>query len=84
MRMFHFIAFVIGVLALSVAAASAEASPILNILEVQKLVASETASDHARLAAHFAAPSNQRRKRSSTRRCRRRSGGIRPGSSEHT
>jgi hypothetical protein len=36
-------------------AASQTASPILNTLEVQKLVASDTPSDNAALSAHFAA-----------------------------
>jgi hypothetical protein len=59
MRTIHLAAFIVGLLALSVANATAETSPILNIIEVQKLVASETASDHARLAAHFSALADQ-------------------------
>ena len=59
MRTIHLAAFAVGLLALSVANATAETSPILNIIEVQKLVASETPSDHARLAAHFSALADQ-------------------------
>lgn len=44
-----------GLLALSVANATAETSPILNIVEVQQLVASGTPDANARLAAHFTA-----------------------------
>ena len=55
MRTIHLAAFVIGLLALSVAQAAAQTSPILNIVEVQKLVASGTPDANARLAAHFTA-----------------------------
>lgn len=39
--------------------AAAQGSPILNIIEVQKLVASDVPADHARLAAHFTALADQ-------------------------
>lgn len=55
MRTIHLAAFAVGLLALSVANATAETSPILNIIEVQKLVASGTPDANARLAAHFTA-----------------------------
>jgi len=51
--------WVVGALALMTVAGSAAAqttsSPILNALEVQKLVASSDPGDNARLSAHFAA-----------------------------
>jgi hypothetical protein len=55
MRTIHLAAFVMGLLALSVANATAQTSPILNIIEVQKLVSSGTPDANARLAAHFTA-----------------------------
>jgi hypothetical protein len=59
MRPIHLAAFVVASLALSVANAAAQTSPILNVIEVQKLVASEAALDHARLTAHFSALAEQ-------------------------
>lgn len=53
MRTIHLAAFVMGAFALSAANTAAQTSAILNIVEVQKLVASETPADHARLALHF-------------------------------
>ena len=55
MRTIHLAAFAMGLLALSVAHVAAETSPILNNVEVQKLVKSGTLADNARLAAHFTA-----------------------------
>ena len=55
MRTIHLAAFVMGAFALSAASAEAQTSPILNIVELQKLVASEAPADHARLASHFTA-----------------------------
>jgi hypothetical protein len=52
-------ALVMGLLALSVVNAAAQPSPILNIIEVQKLVTSGTPADNARLAAHFTALADQ-------------------------
>lgn len=59
MRTIHLAAFVMGLLALPAANAAAQPSPILNIIEVQKLVASEAPADNTRLAAHFAALADQ-------------------------
>ena len=53
MRTNHLVAFVVGILALPVGNTAAQTSPILNIVELQKLVASGTPADNARLAAHF-------------------------------
>ena len=57
MRTTHLAGFVVGLLALSVANATGAqtSSPILNIIEVQKLVASGAPDANARLAAHFTA-----------------------------
>jgi hypothetical protein len=44
---------VVGFLVLSAAFAAAQPAPILNIIEVQKLVASDAPADQARLATHF-------------------------------
>ena len=55
MRTIQLAAFVVGLLALSVTNSTAQTSPVLNIIEVQKLVASETPDANARLAAHFTA-----------------------------
>lgn len=57
--MIHLAAFVMGFVALSVANATAQPSPILNIIEVQKLVASGAPADNARLAVHFTALADQ-------------------------
>jgi hypothetical protein len=51
--MIHLGTLVLALLALSAANAAAESSAVLNIIEVQKLVASGTPADNARLAAHF-------------------------------
>ena len=59
MRTIHLAAFVMGAFALSAANTAAQTSPILNIIEVQKLVASETPADSARLASHFTALADQ-------------------------
>jgi hypothetical protein len=51
----------IGTLALLIFAGNAlsqTASPVLNTLEVQKLVASSEPGDNAKLSAHFASPAN--------------------------
>ena len=58
MRTIH-LALVMGALLLSVANTAAQTSPTLNIIELQKLVASETPADHARLASHFTALADQ-------------------------
>lgn len=55
MRTIHLAAFAVGLLAISVANATAQTSPVLNIVEVQKLVASGTPDANASLAAHFTA-----------------------------
>lgn len=58
MTTFTFRPLVIGTLALLIFAGTAlsqTASPILNTLEVQKLVASSAPDDNAKLSAHFAA-----------------------------
>lgn len=55
MKTIHLAALVMGALALSAGNTAAQTSPILNIVEVQKLAASETPADHARLASHFTA-----------------------------
>lgn len=55
MRTIHLAAVAMGLLAISAADATAQTSPILNIIEVQKLVASGTPDANARLAAHFTA-----------------------------
>ena len=58
MTTFTFRPLAIGTLALLMFAGSAlsqTASPILNTLEVQKLVASDAPADNAKLSAHFAA-----------------------------
>ena len=59
MRTIHLAAFVVASLALSVANAAAQASPVLNIVELQKLVASDTPDANVRLAAHFTALADQ-------------------------
>ena len=59
MRTIHLGTLVVGFLALSAALAAAQPAPILNIIEVQKLVASEASADQARLAAHFTALADQ-------------------------
>lgn len=59
MRTIHLAALVMGALTLSAGNTAAQTSPILNIVEVQKLVASETPVDHARLASHFTALADQ-------------------------
>jgi hypothetical protein len=59
MRKTYLGALVVGVLALSVAHAAAQAPPILNIVEVQKLISSASPADHARLATHFTALADQ-------------------------
>jgi hypothetical protein len=51
--------FIVGFLALLAVNAAANTSPILNIVEVQKLVASGSPADNARLAAHFVALADQ-------------------------
>ena len=48
-----------GALGLWAANIAAQTTPILNIVEVQKLVASETPADQARLALHFTALAEQ-------------------------
>ena len=53
MRRIHLATFVLGAIALSPGNTAAQTSPVLNIVEVQKLVSSETPADHARLALHF-------------------------------
>lgn len=55
MRTIHLAVLAVGLLALSVANATAQTSPTLNIIEVQKLVASGTPDADASLAAHFTA-----------------------------
>jgi hypothetical protein len=45
--------------AVGAATAQAPSSPVLNTLEVEKLVASDAPSDHALLGAHFAALGNR-------------------------
>src|SRR5688500_5643460 len=55
MRTIHLAVFAVGLLAISVANVTAQTSPILNIVEVQNLVASGTPDANASLAAHFAA-----------------------------
>jgi hypothetical protein len=57
--MIHLASLVVGTLALSAGNTTAQPSPILNIVEVQKLVASETPADNARLASHFTALADQ-------------------------
>ena len=59
MRTLHFASFVVALLALSIANATAETSPVLNTIQVQKLVKSGTPADNAQLAAHFAALADQ-------------------------
>lgn len=59
MRTIHLGAVVMGALALSVVQAGAQSAPILNIIEVQKLVTSGGPADNARLAAHFTALADQ-------------------------
>ena len=59
MRTIHLATLVLGALALSAGNIAAQTSPILNIVEVQKLVASETPADQARLALHFTALADQ-------------------------
>jgi|SRR5688572_11289782 len=59
MRSIHRAALVMGAISLSAGNAAAQTSPILNIVEVQKLVASETPADHSRLALHFTALAEQ-------------------------
>jgi hypothetical protein len=58
MTTFTFRPLAIGTLALLMSAGTAQpqtASPVLNTLDVQKLVASSAPGDNARLSAHFAA-----------------------------
>src|SRR5688572_11204979 len=58
MTTFTFRPLAIGTLALLIVAGNAlsqTASPILNTVEVQKLVASSAPDDNAKLSAHFAA-----------------------------
>ena len=59
MRTIQLGAFVIGLLALSVAQAAARPEPVLNVVELQKLIASGTPGDNARLATHFTALADQ-------------------------
>jgi hypothetical protein len=62
MRPVHFRSLALGLVALVAFPALAmaqKASPILNALEVQKLVASSDAADNERLSAHFAALADQ-------------------------
>jgi hypothetical protein len=59
MRTIHLATFVMGAIALTAGNAAAQTSPILNIVEVQKLVSSETPADHDRLEVHFTALAEQ-------------------------
>ncbi len=59
MRTIHLTAFVVGLLALSVAQAATHPELVLNVMELQKLIASGTAGDNARLAVHFTALADQ-------------------------
>ena len=59
MRTIHVGAMVMGLLALAVAQAAAQPAPILNVVELQKLIASATPGDNARVAAHFTALAEQ-------------------------
>jgi hypothetical protein len=59
MRTIQLGAFVIGLLALSVAQGAAQPALVLNVMELQKLVSSGTPTDNAQLAAHFTALANQ-------------------------
>src|SRR5512134_456906 len=62
MTTFTFRSLAIGTLATLLFAGTAlsqTASPVLNTLEVQKLVASGEPADHTRLSAHFAALSDR-------------------------
>ena len=59
MRTSRLVALVMGALGLLAASIAAQTTPILNIVEVQKLVASETPADHGRLALHFTALAEQ-------------------------
>ena len=62
MKPVHFRSLVLGLVAIVAVPALAMAqagSPILNSLEVQKLVASTDPADNARLSAHFAALAEQ-------------------------
>lgn len=59
MRTIHLGTIVVGLLALPAVHAAAQGPPVLNILEVQKLVASDAPADNARLAAHFTALADQ-------------------------
>lgn len=55
MRTTYLGASIVVVLAVSVARAAAQPQLILNIVELQKLIASSSPADNARLAAHFTA-----------------------------
>lgn len=55
MRTIQLGAFAIALLALSAAQAAAQPEAVLNVVELQKLIASGTPGDNARLAAHFTA-----------------------------
>lgn len=59
MRTIHLGILVGALLSLPAAHAAAQGSPILNTIEVQKLVASDAPADHARLAGHFTALAEQ-------------------------
>src|SRR5688500_8732805 len=59
MRTIHLAALVMAAFILSAGDTDAQTSSILNIVEVQRLVASETPADHSRLALHFTALAEQ-------------------------
>jgi hypothetical protein len=62
MKRVHFRSFVlglVGIVAVPALAMAQTGSPILNSLEVQRLVASTDPADNARLSAHFAALAEQ-------------------------
>ena len=59
MRTIHLGTLVVALLSLPAGHAAAQGSSILNIIEVQKLVASDVPADNARLAAHFTALADQ-------------------------
>ena len=85
MRTIHLAALVMGALTLSAGNTAAQTSPILNIVEVQKLVASETPADHARLARTSPRSRSNRPERPSViRRWHGRLAGIRAVSSART